>query len=215
MKHIKNTVSIVLIAVLVVGLLFGCDSAPEDTALEPFDVEWGITQEEAAAKLKCAYYTNERQPGCVYVANSENDDTLQAFSATPSLILYEFNLQMDGSDALRLGKVIYKFSEDDYDQILADLDKKYGQRYFEGAMWGTSNSNIYLFEDGNICIEYSTSPLENPEAVGADTRDRYVALSNMNYSNMQKNTSASLDLYFTLWKYSTASTDFVLTDNSQ
>ncbi len=215
MKHTKITISIILIAAMAMGLLSGCGSAPKDMALEPFDMEWGITQEEAAEKLKCAYYTNQKSPGYIYVVNGDNDNALQAFGAVPSMIFYEFNLQKEGSDARRLGKVIYKFSEEDYDQILAALDQKCGKRYFETAMWGTADSDVFLFENGNVCIEYSASPLKDPNTVDADSRDRYKTLSTALYSSAGKTVSMNFDSFFLLWRYSTAETDFVLTDNRQ
>ncbi len=213
MNYAKKTISLILIAALAMGLLSGCGSAPKDMALEPFDMEWGITQEEAAEKLACAYFTNEKSPGTIYVVNSENDNTLQAFGAAPSLIVYEFNLQKDGAEEPLLGSVLYRFSEEDYDSLLASLDELCGQRYFEKPMWGTADSDVYLFENGTVCVKYSASPITDPQKVDADKRDRYQALSGSLYSSQEKIASSSMDMFFLLWMYSTAETDFVLTDN--
>ena len=97
-KKMKTMAALVLAAVLMMCLLTGCGS--KTLKLEPFDMPWGTTQEEADGALKCVYRTNEREPNKIYVMNGDNDNALEAFGTTPSVIIYDFNL-VKGEDTTR------------------------------------------------------------------------------------------------------------------
>ena len=107
------------------------------------------------------------------------------------------------------------FPKEDYDKVLAYLDAHYGQRYFDDPQWGTADANVYLFEEGLVYIEYSSSPLTNPENVDAEKRDRYIARNGIAFGSAQKTASLNLRQFQLLWMYSTAETDFVKVDNKQ
>lgn len=147
--------------------------------------------------------------------SSDNGDALQAFGTTPTLITYTFNLVQSGSDTPRLGSITIHFPEEDYDAVLAYLDKKCAERYFEDAQWGAANSNVYLFEDGIINICYSDSPLTDPAKISEETRDRYIALNGILYSSQHDLAAGDRESFELLWIYSTAETDFVTVDNTK
>lgn len=215
MNVVKTSLIFILIVALALGIFSGCGNAPKNLKLEPFDLEWGITEEEAAELLKCKYYTNEKSPGKIYVPNDINNDTLQAFGNTPSFIIYEFNLKKDGSDARRLGKITYKFLKDSHEQLLTNLEKQCGPRYYDFSQWGAVDSDVYLFEDGTVSIQYSSSPLSDPKTLSADNRDAYIALSQSLFSSTERLAALEIESFLMLWRYSTAETDFVLVDNSK
>lgn len=215
MNHGKVLVIAVLITALLMGVLSGCSSGPKDVPLQPLDLEWGLTQEEAAAKIKCVYSTNEKASEYLFVENGDNDNTLQAYGAAPVCIFYEFNLVKQDSNDPRLGRVTFKYAKDSYDTVLAALTKACGECYFEDPQWGTTDSNIYLFEDGLVLVEYSGSPIVNPKDVAEESRDRYVALSGLTFANQKRIASLAIERFAMLNMYSTAETDFVLVDNSK
>lgn len=214
MRKLKRLAAMVLVFALSLGVFAGCGAA-KDLALEPFDIAWGATEQEAGNLLKCVYRTNEKSPGYIYVMNKDNDDSIQAFGAAPAVIIYEFNLLKAGSDERRLGRVILKYAKDDYSDVLAALDECCGERYFEDPQWGTTDSNVYLFENGTVCIEYSSDPLVDPKQVDEDSRDRYVALNGISYSSAETMASLTYERFTMLWMYSTAETDFVTVDNTK
>lgn len=215
-KIIKMLTAISLILALTVTLFTGCGSAaPADFAVEPFDLEWGITQQEAEALLKCVYCTNAKEPDTVYVINGDNGGTLEAFGTKPSLIIYSFNVTQSGSSDAGLGEITVYFPKEDYDAVLAYLDGKCGERYFEDTQWGTADSNVFLFEEGIVSIKYSSNPLTDPEKIDTENRDRYIALSGMSYSSQQTLAAGYQKTFALLWMYSTAETDFVRVDNTQ
>lgn len=130
-------------------------------------------------------------------------------------MIYTFNLAKSGSDTPLLGEITVCFPEEDYDQVLAYLEGKCGEQYFEVPQWGTQDSDIYLFEDGLLTIKYSSDPLTDPAKIAEENRDRYVALSGMLYSSQHDMTLLTMSSYEMLWMYSTAETDFVKVDNTQ
>lgn len=215
----KRIIRAAVALVLAVSLCFltGClvVAVPRNTKLEPFEMDWGIPQEEAEELLKCVYCTNDRKPDTVFVAGGDNNGTLEAFGTTPSLIIYSFNVTKAGSDTPGLGEVTVCFPKDDYDKVLSYLDRKCGKRHFDDPQWGTKNANVYLFEDGIINIEYSSSPMADPSTVKADERDRYVALSGIAYDSRHMLASNYRESFYMLWMYSTAETDFVKVDNTK
>lgn len=216
MRNRKRLAAVMLIFAFMLGTFAGCGSgAPKDLALEPCDIAWGATQQEAGDLLKYVYRTNERNPGYIYVLNDDNGDSIQAFGAAPEVIIYDFNFAEEGSDESRLGAVYLKYQQDDYDTVLASLEKNCGERYFEDPQWGTTDSNVYLFEDSTVCIEYSSRPLVDPETVDEDSRDRYIWLSGMTYSGSQDLCALIFERFSMLGMYSTADTDFTVVDNSQ
>lgn len=215
-KKVRILTAITLLLALTVCMFTGCGAGgAKDLKVEPFDMEWGITQEEAEELLKCVYLTNEKSPDTIYVANGDNGGTLQAFGTTPSLIIYSFNVVQADSDTPRLGEITICFPAEDYDAVLAALDEACGQRYFEDTQWGTTDSNVYLYEEGYISIKYSSSPLTNPEKVDAESRDRYISLNGITYGSQQNIAASYREMFGLLWMYSTAETDFVKVDNSK
>ena len=211
-KKMKTMAALVLAAVLMMCLLTGCGS--KTLKLEPFDMPWGTTQEEADGALRCVYRTNEREPNKIYVMNGDNDNALEAFGTTPSVIIYDFNLVKGEDKTPLLGKVTVYFPEEDYDSVLAYLDKKCGKRYFDDPVWGVENTDVYLF-NGILHIEYAASPFVDPTKVPEENRDRYIEVSGMMYSTMAQVVLAEKDMFYMLWMYSTAETDFVKVDNSK
>ncbi len=215
-RTVKLLALLSLIAALMVGMLSGCGTAePKEIPLEPFAFAFGTAQEEVAAQLPCVYRTNVKSPTQIYVMNPDNGNGLQAYGTVPSTIIYEFNLVKADSDAPRLGKVVISFPQEDYEKVLAYLDAQYGERYFADPQWGTTDANVYLFEEGLILIEYSSSPLTNPENIDAEKRDRYIALNGISYGSAQKMAALNVQQFQMLWMFSTAETDFVKVDNTQ
>ena len=213
-KMMRRTVAMAMIFAVAIGMLTGCAFMSKKFAPEPFAVEWGITQEEAQEQLKCVYLTNDRSEDAIYVMGADNEG-MEAFGTAPKAIIYNFDLVQEGSDEPRLGEIIISFPSEEYDNVLAYLEGKLGKSAFENMQWGAKDTDVYLFKDGIIQIEYSSDPIEDPDKIAEDSRDRYVALSGMMYGNKNKMAQLSLDSFYLLWGYSTAETDFVKTDNTK
>jgi hypothetical protein len=64
-------------------------------------------------------------------------------------------------------------------------------------------------------MEYSSDPIVHPDKVAAESRDRYINLSNIAFSGKEKAASLTLDQFNMLWRYSSAETDFVKVDNTK
>jgi hypothetical protein len=205
---------VVLVLVLALGALTGCDFLSAGFTLEPFDLEWGLTEAEVNDLLECVYLTNAKSEHTFYVMGSQNED-LQAFGTTPKVIIYNFTLVKQGSEERRLGEVTISFPSEDYEKVLAYLEGKLGESKFDVNQWGTVNTNIYLFKKGILQIEYSNDPIVDPAKVAEETRDRYVALNGITFSSKEKSASLTLDQFNMLWRYSSAETDFVKVDNTK
>lgn len=212
-KKMKTMAALVLAAVLMMCLLTGCGS--KTLKLEPFDMPWGTTQEEADGALRCVYRTNEREPNKIYVMNGDNDNALEAFGTTPSVIIYDFNLVKGEDPTRRLGKVVVLFPEEDYDSVLAYLNKKCGEQGFNDPQWGMENTDVYLFSGGILYIQYNASPLVDPADVAEENRDRYIGTSGLLRGSISQMATSEKDMFYMLWMYSTAETDFVKVDNSK
>lgn len=210
----KKAIAMVLILVLALGTLTGCDFLSAGFALEPFNLQWGLTEAEANDLLKCVYLTNAKSEHTFYVMGSQNEG-LQAFGTTPNVIVYTFDLVKQGSEERRLGNVTISFPSEDYDQVLAYLEGKLGKSGFEVNQWGANYTDIYLFKSGILYMEYSSDPIVHPDKVAEESRDRYINLSNIAFSSMEKSASLALDQFNMLWRYSTAETDFVTVDNTK
>lgn len=213
-NKMRKTIAIALLLVMSVCLLTGCGSKGSKFAVEPFKMEWGLTQTEAQGLLKCVYLTNEKSENTIYVMGADNEG-MQAFGTTPKVMIYSFNLVKKDSNEPRLGKITISFPSEDYDKVLVYLEGKLGKSAFDVAQWGTDDTDIYLFEDGIIHIEYSSSPIVDPQKVDESTRDRYIALSGMSFASKNKTVELDLSSFYLLWGYSTAETDFVKTDNTK
>ena len=211
---LKKAIAIALIFVLAVGMLTGCGSGSAKFAVEPFAMDWGITQSEAQNLLKCVYLTNERAEYDIYVMGADNAG-MQAFGTTPNLMVYSFNLLKEGSDEPRLGEITISFPSDDYDKVLAYLEGKLGKSAFSNPQWGTENTNVYLFDNGAIVMEYSSNPISDPAKVDKDSRDRYILFSDMAFTSRKEMVELGIEKFSLLWRYSTAETDFVKTDNTK
>lgn len=210
----KKTMAVALILVTVLSMLAGC-GGPKALKLEPFELKWGMNMEEAGEQLKCVYRTNERASDTIYVLNGDNDNGLQAFGTTPSMIIYTFDLVKSGSDIPLLGDITVCFPEEDYDKVHAYLEKKCGKQYFEDPQWGMAVTDVYLFSNGLLTIKYSSDPIVDPAKVSAETRDRYVALSGILFASERDNAGYKKEQFGLLSMYSTAETDFVKVDNSK
>ena len=213
-RFMKKTIAVVLVLVLALGALTGCDFLSAGFTLEPFNLEWGLTEAEVNDLLKCVYLTNAKSEHTFYVMGSQNED-LQAFDTTPKVIIYNFTLVKQGAEERRLGEVTISFPSEDYEQVLAYLEGKLGESKFDVNQWGTVNTNIYLFKKGILQIEYSNDPIVDPAKVAEETRDRYVALNGITFSSKEKSASLTLDQFNMLWRYSSAETDFVKVDNTK
>ena len=212
-KRMKAVIVLALAVELMMGLLTGCGS--KTLKLEPFDKPWGTSQEEAGAALKCVYRTNEREPGKIYVMNGDNDNALEAFGTTPSVIIYDFNLVKGEDPTLLLGKMIVLFPEEDYDSVLAYMNKKCGEQGFNDPQWGVENTDVYLFSGGVLYIQYNASPLVDPADVAEENRDRYIGTSGLLRGSISRMATLEKENFYMLWMFSTAETDFVTVDNSK
>ena len=210
----RKTIAVALTLVLAMGMLAGCDMLGAKFAVEPFALEWGLTEVEANDLLKCAYRTNARSEHIFYVMGADNEG-LQAYGTTPEVIVYNFTLVKKDSDERRLGEITMSFPSEDYEKVLAYLEGKLGESKFNVNQWGTVNTNIYLFKKGILQIEYSNDPIVDPAKVAEETRDRYVALNGITFSSKEKSASLTLDQFNMLWRYSSAETDFVKVDNTK
>lgn len=207
--------AILLVLVLSAGMLAGCSSGPKTFTMEPFPVKWGLSREEAGELLKCVYMTNQRDENSIFVLNSLNNNGLKAFGTTPKLIVYSFNLTKSGSDTPLLGEITMSFPEEDYDQVLAALDKACGERYYENPMWGVTDANVYLFDNGTLSISYSSSPFTDPDSADEENCSRMRVLGTSLYNSQKQLAELNLNSYSLLGRYSTAETDFVQVDNSK
>jgi hypothetical protein len=210
----KRAIAYVLILILAVGMLAGCGSGNAKFSVEPFAMDWGLTQSEVQNLLKCVYLTNAKNENTIYVMGADNP-AMQAFGTTPKMMIYTFNLLKDGSDEPRLGKITISFPSEDYGNVLAYLEGKLGKSAFSNPRWGAENTDIYLFDTGAICIEYSSNPIQDPDQVDKESRDRYILFSDMAFSSMQDIVELEIERFSLLWRYSTAETDFVKVDNTK
>lgn len=211
----KRIAAILLVLVLSASILAGCSSGPKNLTMEPFAVKWGLTREEAGDLLKCVYMTNQRDENSIFVLNSQNNNALKAFGTTPNLILYSFNLTKSGSDTPLLGEITMSFPKEDYDQVLAALEKACGKCYYENPMWGVKDANVYLFDNGTLSISYSSNPHMDPNSADKENRETILILSSSIYKSQKDITELTLNTFSLLGRYSTAETDFVQVDNSK
>ena len=212
MKKTRIFAAVMVIVLLSSCILTGCGGT-KTLKLEPFHIEWGATQQEAGEQLKCVYLTNERQPNTIFVMSDHNDGSLQAFGTPVSMIIYEFNLVAADSDIRRLGVVTISFPKENYDAVLAYLEKTCGKRYFEDSQWGMKNTEVFLFDNGTLRIEYNSNPITDPANVAEESRDRYIAMNGLRYSSTKRVVESTVNSALMLWRQSTAETDFVKVDN--
>lgn len=211
-KKIRMFAAVCLVCAMCACMLTGCIVAvPRNLKLEPFDMDWGITVSEAEEKLKCVYLTNSRSTDILCVMGADNEN-LEAFGTTPSVILYNFNLTDASSDTPRLGEVLIRFPEEDYDSVLAYLNKVCRKGCFDDPQWGTKDADVYLF-DNIISIQYSSTPMENPIMIPKENRDRYIIMAGLRYDSQKEMAKLNIQRLGYLWAYSTAETDFTRVDN--